>query len=557
MHVSRVIALAGIVLAVPGLAAALQPDSMPDESRRAAPIVVEVDLQGSTQPLRTIQPEMPRDGALREIPLMGFPNRSGAEGSFDADPVVQAAPGAEAAPAAIVNFEGISNVNSVLPPDPNGDIGPGHYVQTVNLSFAIYSRTGDLLYGPAALNTLWSDFDGVCRTSNNGDPIVLYDALADRWMISQFALPNYPNGPFYQCIAVSQTPDPLDAWYLYQFMVSQAKMNDYAKFGVWPDGYYMTMNQYNEGALSWAGAGAAVFERDRMLQGEPARMVTFDLYASDPDFFSLLPADLDGPAPPDGAPHPFAAVRDDGWSYPQDQLEIWDMHADWVTPQNSTFNQVKTLSTAPFDSNMCGYSRNCVPQPGTNVGVDAISDRLMHRLQYRNFGSYQTLVVNHTVDANGANRAGVRWYELRNAGGDWSIYQQGTYSPDGANRWMAGIAMNGSGDIGLGYSVSSSTVYPSIRYTGRLEGDPLNQMTLGESTLIAGAGSQTSTRYRWGDYSMMAVDPVDDCTFWYTQEYYQTTSAAGWQTRIGAFRLSECTPDFGWRQYLPVVLRSF
>jgi cell division septation protein DedD len=230
----------------------------------------------------------------------------------------------------------------------------------------------------------------------------------------------------------------------------------------------------------------------------------------------------------------------------------------------------------------------------------------MYRLQYRNFGSYQTLVVNHTVDVNNTDRAGVRWYELRSSGGDWSIYQQGTYSPDNSNRWMGSIAMNGNGDIGLGYSLSSSTIYPSIRYTGRLAGDPLGQMTRAESTLIAGAGSQTSTKYRWGDYSMMAVDPLDDCTFWYTQEYYQTTSGAGWQTRIGAFQLAECspiatptstatpsstptstatetststptatptptstdtatptpsptatsTPDFRWWQYLPVVLRS-
>jgi hypothetical protein len=329
-----------------------------------------------------------------------------------------------------------------------------------------------------------------------------------------------------------------------------------------------------------------MFERDAMLQGRTARMVTFDLYASDPYFFSLLPADLDGPAPPDGAPHPFAAMRD--WDNSYDQLEIWDMQADWITPENSTFSKVRTLTTAAFDSNMCGYNRNCVPQPNTSVGLDAISDRLMHRLQYRSFGSHEILVVNHTVDANGSNRAGVRWYELRKSGGVWSIYQQGTYSPDSSNRWMASIAMNGNGDIGLGYSVSSSTVYPSIRYTGRLAGDPLGLMTRSESTLIAGAGSQTSDKYRWGDYSMMAVDPVDDCTFWYTQEYYQTTSLAGWRTRIGAFRLGECTPiasptststpsptltatetptstptptatstpDFRWWRYLPVVLRS-
>jgi hypothetical protein len=236
--------------------------------------------------------------------------------------------------------------------------------------------------------------------------------------------------------------------------------------------------------------------------------------------------------------NPFGVVDDTAWGYPQDQFEIWNFHTDWANPLSSTFTRAATLATAPFDSNMCNASRNCIPQPGTEVKLDPISDRTMYRLQYRNFGTHETLVTNHTVDVNNTDRAGVRWYELRKSGIDWSIYQQGTYSPDGNHRWAASIAMNSSGDIGLGYSISSSAVYPSVRYTGRLVTDPLGQLSQVEMTLMDGTGSQTHSASRWGDYSMMAVDPADDCTFWYTQQYYQGTSPGSWRTRIGAFQLS-------------------
>jgi hypothetical protein len=232
-------------------------------------------------------------------------------------------------------------------------------------------------------------------------------------------------------------------------------------------------------------------------------------------------------------------VDDDAWGYSPDQIQMWAFDVDWGTPTNSTFSHVVDLGTAAFDSNMCNYSRNCIPQPG-GVAVDAISDRLMYRLQYRNFGSHQTLVTNHTVDATGTNRAGIRWYEVRNSGGGWSIYQQGTFSPDTNHRWMGSIAMDGNGNIGLGYSVSSTTVFPSIRYSGRLSTDPLGTLPQGEGVIIAGSGYQTHSSGRWGDYSMLSVDPVDDCTYWYTQEYYAVIGAASWQTRIGAFGLPGC-----------------
>ncbi len=451
----------------------------------------------------------------------------------------------ELAPGALtplLSFEGVNNVNGVLPPDTVGDIGPNHYVQAVNLAFAIFDRQGNKLYGPANINTLWQGFGGYCESANDGDPIVLYDQLADRWFISQFALPRYPFGPFYQCIAVSQTPDPTGGWYRYAFLYSKNKMNDYPHFGVWSNGYYMTVNQFSAGSGSWAGQGVAVFERDKMLLGQAARMISFDLFGTNSNLGGMQPTDLDGPAPAPGTDPTFAEIDDDGWGYAPDQLWLWKFHADWVNTANSTFTQLGTIPVAAFDTDMCGGARNCIPQPG-GTNVDAIADRLMYRFQYRNFGSYQTIVANHTVDVDGTDHAGVRWYELRNSGSGWSLYQQGTFAPDANHRWMGSAAMNGKGEIALGYSISSTSVFPSIRYTGRLPGDPLGQMTLGEGTIINGSGWQGHSAGRWGDYSAMSVDPVDDCTFWYTQEYYtsQVAGNASWQTRIGSFRLSTCT----------------
>jgi hypothetical protein len=454
--------------------------------------------------------------------------------------LVQGSP-APGALTSLLSFEGVNNINGVLPPDTVGDVGPNHYVQAVNLAFAIYDKTGNKLYGPANINTIWGGFGGYCESTNDGDPIVLYDHLADRWFISQFALPRFPFGPFYQCIAVSQTPDPTGAWYRYAFEYSRNKMNDYPHFGVWPDGYYMSVNQFSAGSLSWGGQGVAVFERDKMLNGQAARMIKFDLYATDANLGGMQPTDLDGPVPPAGAANIFAEIDDDAWGYSPDQIQMWAFHADWVTTTNSTFTKIGALPVAAFDTEMCGGSRNCIPQPG-GTAVDAIADRLMYRMQYRNFGAYQTIVANHTVDVNGSNQAGVRWYELRNSGSGWSIYQQGTFAPDANNRWMASTAMNGQGEIGLGYSISSSSVYPSVYFTGRLASDPLGQMTLGEGSIVNGSGWQDHSAGRWGDYSNLSVDPVDDCTFWYTQEYYtdRTSGGANWQTRIGKFQLTSC-----------------
>jgi hypothetical protein len=513
----------------------------------ARPVISYATRTDVSQPVRKLPVHPPLPDQLGEIfrkPRKFLPNR---EGSIEADIVDGAVQGDVVqitTPTVLGSFDGVNNRNGVLPPDPSGAIGPNHYVQMVNLSFAIYNRSGALLYGPADNRTLWTGFGGPCSTRNDGDPVVLYDELADRWMMSQFALPNYPSGPFYQCIAVSQTPDPTGSWYRYEFTISQSKLNDYPKFGVWPDGYYMSVNQFkcNFVSCSWGGEGVVAFERSKMLLGQAARMVMFDLQSLDPNLGGMLPSDLDGSAlPPANAPNIFAQMDDDAWGYSPDQLQLWQFHLDWTTPSSSTFTPVVALATASFNSDMCGYSRNCIAQPG-GTKIDALSDRLMYRLQYRNFGTHQSLVTNHTVDVNGSDRAGIRWYELRNSGSGWNIFQQGTYtsSQDSHHRWVGSIAMNGIGDIALGYSITSTTLNPSVRVAGRLDGDAAGFMTQPEVTVVSGGGYQTHSSGRWGDYSQMTVDPVDDCTFWYTQEYYSATGSATWRTRIGSVKLRDC-----------------
>ncbi|HET8906651.1 MAG TPA: carboxypeptidase regulatory-like domain-containing protein [Ktedonobacterales bacterium] len=451
-------------------------------------------------------------------------------------------------PAFQQNFEGVGNVNGVLPPDTQGDVGPNNYVQMVNLSFAVWDKQGNLLYGPVPNTTLWQGFGGPCETFNGGDPVSMYDESADRWFMSQLAYPGGSQG-YHECIAISQTGDPTGAWYRYDFLYSMTTLNDYPKFGVWPDAYYMSANEF-QNAQSFTGVGVMAFERAAMIQGQPARSIYFHVGDSSGIYGSLLPTDAEGGAlgfnPPQGAPDSFLQFQDDAWGFTTtDQLLMWDYHVDWNTPANSTFgvNGVpnRTFTTAPFDSNLCNYNRSCIPQPGTSVGLDTLSDRLMYRAAYRNFGDHQAIVLNHSVDVNGNDLAGVRWYQLTNPGSGWSIDQQGTYSPDSDNRWMGSAALDASGDLAIGFSVSSSSTFPSIRVAGRLAGDPAGQLSQGESTVIAGGGSQTNGFSRWGDYSAMQVDPTDGCTFWFTSEYMATTSNADWHTRIASFKFPSCT----------------
>jgi hypothetical protein len=432
---------------------------------------------------------------------------------------VQRTKGTKAVNGPITTIEGIGNVNGVYPPDPNGAVGPNHYFQMMNLSFSIYDKQGTKLYGPVANSTLWNGFPGPWSGTNDGDPIVLYDHLADRWVASQFAV-STSNNKYYELIAVSQTGDPLGAWNRYAFEFNF--FPDYPKLSVWPDGYYATFHMFSG---SYKGMAAVAFEREKMLTGDPtAQMVYFGEYSSR---YGYLPADLDGNPPPPGTPCNIIGIN--FWG--NQNMEIWKLVPDWTNTANSTFMLEVVLPTNSFNTNISG-----IPQPGTGTQLDAITNILMFRLPYRNFGTHSSIVANHTVRVG--NIAGIRWYELRNTGSGWSIYQQSTYQPDNHHRWMGSIAMAANGNIALGYSVSSSTVYPSIRYTGRTPDAPPGVMNIDEVEITSGGSSQTGIN-RWGDYSCMNVDPSSDTVFWFTAEYMK---GSGWGTKIASFDFGELQP---------------
>ncbi len=424
-------------------------------------------------------------------------------------------------------FTGPSGTFSLTgaPPDTNGDVGPNHYVQTVNQDLMIWNKSGTALYGPVPINSLFSGFGGLCQTDNDGDPIVLYDPIADRWFISQFAVTN-PDPNYHQCVAVSQTSDPTGAYYRYDF--TYANFNDYGKAGVWPDAYYWTYNMF-AGGSTFAGATICAMHRSAMLTGAAATQQCFSTSTS---YGGLLPADLDGTRQPAAGEPEFIV----GMDVNPNGLALWKFHVDWTTPSNSTFTGPSVLPVAAFAEACAGGT--CIPQSGTSQQLDSLADRMMFRLQYRNFGDHESLVTNHSVTAGSST--GVRWYEIRSPNASPTIYQQGTYAPDAAYRWMGSAAMDGSGGIGLGFSVSSSSSVPGIRFTGRNATDALGTMGQGEGTLQNGGGSQGTTLSRWGDYSNIAVDPTDDCTFWYTTEYLASSGTFNWHTRVGSFKLSGC-----------------
>jgi hypothetical protein len=462
------------------------------------------------------------------------PQRQIPSGPDQGDPAVQTAITTFAAPTAGINFDGVGNgaygytVNSA-PPDTNGAVGPNHYVQWVNTAFAVFNKSGGLVWGPFNGNTLWSGFGGGCQTNNDGDPIVQYDKVADRWIFMQFSV-TAPY-PYTVCMAVSTTPDPTGSYYRYEFSGFGTQFPDYPKLGVWPDGYYVTYNLFNNGT-TFTGPRFCSYDRSKMLTGAVATQQCFTLGTQ---FGGDLPSDLDGKTlPPAGSPNYIL-------EFGTNALSLWKFHADWTTPANSTLTGPTSLPVAAFSA-ACSGGGTCIPQGGTTQQLDSLADRVMYRLAYRNFGDHEALVVNHSVTAGSS--VGVRWYEIRSPGGTPTVFQQGTYAPDASYRWMGSIAMDRAGDIGLGYSISSSTTHPGIRYTGRLVNDPLNTLQA-EASIIDGAGSQTSGLSRWGDYSSITVDPVDDCTFWYTTEYIPANGSFNWRTRIASFKFASCgTPDY-------------
>jgi hypothetical protein len=405
------------------------------------------------------------------------------------------------------------------PPDTNGAVGAAQYVQWVNAQFAVFDKvTGALVAGPTDGNTLWAGFGGGCEENNDGDPIVQYDKMANRWILTQFSISTLP---YTECVAVSTTSDATGTYNRYAFLPGNADFPDYPKLGVWPDAYYMSFNSFANG-ITFVGANTCALDRNAMLTGSDATIICFQQPSS---VASLLPSDMDGTIPPAAGEPAFFM------NFGKNVIQLWTFHVDFTTPANSTFSGPTVLPVATFTPRCF---RSCVVQPGTTQRLDALGDRPMYRLAYRQFpNGVESLVFNHSVST------GIRWYEVRSPNSTPAVFQQGTFGPNSNTRWMGSIAMDQSSDIALGYSVSSSSVYPSIYFTGRVAADAPGSME-GEQLIVNGSGSQTGGVNRWGDYSAMTVDPVDDCTFWYTQEYIQSTGSFNWNTRISNFIFPNC-----------------
>jgi MYXO-CTERM domain-containing protein len=434
------------------------------------------------------------------------------------------------------------------PPDTVGAVGPNHYVQLVNSGVAVWNKNGTLLVSPKFTSSL---FTGMPTTDGNhcgapprpsppggdwGDGVVLYDQLADRWLITQFDITNDANsnaGPSYQCVAVSQTGDPSGAYWLYDFQYTAA-VNDYGKFSVWPDAYYASYNNFS--STKFLSANLCAWDRASMLAGSPATEQCFTNSG-----FGFLPANVDGSVkPPAGEPAFFVTLQS------STAIGLYKLHVDWKTPANSTFTGPTSLAVAAYNE-LCGGG-NCVVQPSPGNALASLGDRPMFHLAYRNFGTVESLVFNHSVTAG--STGGIRWYEIRSPNGTPVVYQQGTYAPaDGNYRWMGSIAQDQAQDIALGYALSGSTTFPSIAWSGRIASDALGTMGQAETVVQAGVGVENgnfkdgSLAQRWGDYSNMTVDPSDDCTFWYTQELYPANGTFNWDTRVSSVTFPSCAKD--------------
>ena len=439
------------------------------------------------------------------------------------------------APESLGTFGGISTENGgfTAPLDPTGDVGPDHYVQMVNTMFAVFAKDGTLLAGPLDINRLWDGAGGTCEANNDGDPVVLYDQLADRWLLTQFYLEDLFFGPYGMCVAVSQTGDPTGAYHLYE--VPAPWFNDYPKLGVWDDAYFLTTQPggFNKADLT-------ALDRDALLAGEPTQIVRFSV---NPTTF-LLPPDLDGSTPPPpGTPGWFTSFENRFTDAAgADRLTVYAFDADFDDPTSSSLDVAAEVPVAPFvpvcDDQLGG---RCVTQPDTGVTLDALDEIPMFRAAYRNFGDQQTIVGSfaHGVGSADDPVAATRWWELRNTGGTWALHQEGDLAGGTLNRWASSTAQDRNGGLAVGYSASDLTTFPSIRYAGRSPLDPLG--TLGpEATMVDGGGSSIESD-RWGDYTTLSIDPVDDCTFWYTNTYYPQTGIE-LNSAIGSFRRPDCAP---------------
>jgi uncharacterized repeat protein (TIGR01451 family) len=531
-----------------------EPNLMADSTKITRRRVV--NTRNTTPLNRTLQPRttVDTDEAIR-----------GAKGN-------NAAAGGSVTPPPIGSFEALADTDNatvglglVNPPDTNADVGYTQIVETVNSTFRVYDKTGAPITPVLKQSTLFEPIGGQCAQTDPGDPIVLHDRIADRWQISQF---NFAGGgddpPFHQCIAISKTSDAAGEYYLYDFVTPDGNnFPDYPKLGVWSDGYYMSTRQFDADSSAFMGLGCFAFNREKMLVGDPTAEQIFFAIPFDANYPSgtssgIIPSDHDGILPPPpGAPNVFAIYDSDEFGA-DDEVHLFDFHADFTTPANSTFTEraESPIDVPAFNDEEPG-GRADIEEPPPGENLDSIPDRLMFRLAYRNRGGVESLVTNHTVNVSGVTvtsaatyQAASRYYEFRKStpGGAYTVYDAATYSPDagngatGTNRWMGSTAIDDQGNLAMGYSLSSTAVVPSIAYVGRAF-DQLGTSLTNEQILFPGQGTQAAgSGNRWGDYTSMSVDPTDDCTFWYANEYYPPGNTGfNWHTRIGNFKFPTCT----------------
>ncbi|KAA0249420.1 hypothetical protein FBQ97_12155 [Acidobacteria bacterium ACD] len=525
----------GLAFAAPAArAAGARPGPTADGPVASAPVTPISSAPLASLPVLGPYAGEPKEARPRRKPAHAVPAPGWKDDATATDPL--AARGVNSSrrtPSPTLNVDGSPNQCGCSPPDTIGAAGPSHYVQMVNATAVqIFDKAGTSVSGPSQIGLLWP-VGSSCRNSSNGDPVAVYDGMANRWLLAQFSTGNGV------CVAVSQTGDPTGTYFLYEFLTPD--FPDYFKIGAWSNAYYMSANETNYSAYA--------LDRTKMLAGQAASFIRFTM--ANPQNL-LMPATVVGPTPPGPTdPGIFYTFLDNSFhGVAADRLDFFHFSPDFTTPANSTFTLAQSVPLTSFTYTVCGFfNLNCAPQSGTAQRVDVVSEWPMWQLQYRDLGAGgKKLVGNFTVDA-GSDRAGIRWFEVTKSGATYTLTQEGTHAPaDTLHRFMGSIGIDRSGGIALGYSTASATTFPSISFASRGASDAAGTLQT-ESLLFAGAGSQTGSN-RWGDYSAMTVDPSDDCTFWYTNQYYQTNSSNSWRTRIASFKLPECV-------VLPVQLQGF
>jgi hypothetical protein len=432
-----------------------------------------------------------------------------------------------------LNFDGTKGTGYSYS-DAAGAVGATQYVQMTNLKYTIYNKaTGAVILGPENENILWKSFGGPCQTTNNGEGTVMYDAAAGQWVLQHHAEP--AGGPYLDCVAVSATSDATGAYYLYAFELT-VNLPDQPKLGIWPDAYYIGQNLLSPTTKGFLGSQACALDRTNMLLGNAATAICFEGSISLP---TILPVTWVGPTAPPAGDAEYFFQLDQRPGLGQNQMNEFLFHVDFGTPSNSTYTFTQTFSL-PSYRDAC--TNACVPQLDTTNLIKATGDRLMPPLVYRNFGDHESVLLTHSVSTGKTltTPSGIRWYELRTPLTP-TIYQYGTFAPDTNYRWVPSIGMDQMGDIAVGYSESSATMHPSISYTVWTAGvDPLGEMEP-ETSVMTGSGSQQASNTTWSNYSGMSIDPADDCTFWYTNQYYAADSVNKWNTRIVSFAIPSCS----------------